>query len=87
MSGDDCEICHEHPVDCRCFTSGFENLTWIKWDDLAPPKDVKGILIRFEDNKIFTDAHYYSERFPKNIKPVEWTFMERTNHLKRSVKC
>ncbi len=39
---------------------------WIEWDFLPPPQDVKGILIKFDDGKIWTDAHFYASAEYKN---------------------
>ena len=65
---------------------------WVKWDYLTPPPDVQGIFIRFENGEIWSDKHYYgSEEYRKKIcgdsKPIEWTFMERTDPTKKSVQC
>ncbi len=65
---------------------------WIKWDILQPPKDVKGILIKFNNGKIWTDLHYYgSNEYKKktigNSIPISWTFMERNNSYDKSVQC
>ena len=65
---------------------------WIKWEHLVPPKDVKGIFIRFDNEQIWTDAHFYGSPEYKaktigNAKPVSWTFMERRNTNEKSVQC
>lgn len=65
---------------------------WIKWEHLVPPKDVKGIFIRFDNEQIWTDAHFYGSPEYKaktigNAKPVSWTFMERRNPNEKSVQC
>ncbi len=64
---------------------------WIEWDFLPPPQDVKGILIKFDDGKIWTDAHFYASaeyknKTVRNSRPIEWTFMDRRNN-ERSIKC
>jgi len=64
---------------------------WIKWEFLKPPKDVKGIFIKFDNDQIWTDAHYYgSDEYRKktvgDALPVSWTFMERGNS-NHSIQC
>lgn len=66
---------------------------WIKWKDLEPPKDIKGIFIKFDDDRIWTDAHYwgsdeYRIKTVGDAKPVSWTFMERLPPTKmRHPRC
>lgn len=68
-----------------------EDKVWIKWDVMAPPEDIKGYFIKFDDGKIWTDAHYFGSKDFKakscgKANPVEWTFMER-QRLEKSIKC
>jgi len=63
---------------------------WIKWDDLTPPEDVKGIFIKFDNDQIWTDAHFrgsdgYRTKVMGNAKPIAWTFMERSDPGKKSI--
>ena len=65
---------------------------WIKWKDLEPPKDVKGIFIKFDDDRIWTDAHYwgsdeYRIKTVGDAKPVSWTFMDRSPPKGSSKQC
>jgi len=65
---------------------------WIKWSYLVPPKDVKGIFIRFDNDQIWTDEHFYGrdeyrQKTCGDAKPIEWTFMERSNSKEKSVRC
>ncbi len=67
------------------------NKNWINWNFLTPPKDVKGIFIKFDDEKIWTNAHFYGSQEYKNktigdATPLNWTFMDRSNN-KSSIKC
>lgn len=65
---------------------------WIKWEVLEPPRDIKGIFIRFDDDRIWTDAHFFgSDEYKKktcgDAKPVSWTFMERRPKNDKSMQC
>ena len=63
---------------------------WVKWKDLQPPKGVKGILIRFDNGRVWTDAHYYGyDEYRKktvgDAMPVSWTFMDRKDPSEKSI--
>ncbi len=56
-------------------------MNWVEWDFLTPPRDIKGIFIRLEDGKIYTDEEFYRSGETFDIKPIEWSFIERKRCL------
>jgi hypothetical protein len=64
-------------------------MDWIKWEEHPVPKDVRGILIKYSDGKIFSDRYNEdgSRKFYENSTPMEWKFMERTSPDQKSVQC
>jgi hypothetical protein len=65
---------------------------WIKWEVLKPPRDIQGIFIRFDDERIWTGAHFfgsdeYRAKTCGDAKPVSWTFKERKDSSDKSVQC
>lgn len=68
------------------------NKNWIDWNFLSPPKDVKGIFIKFSDDKIWTDSQFYGSAEYKNKTignaiPIQWTFIDRRNENAKSIRC
>jgi len=65
---------------------------WIKWDILVPPRDVKGIFIKFDNDQIWTDVHFYGsdeyrEKTVGDAKPIAWTFIKRRDPNEKSIQC
>jgi hypothetical protein len=65
---------------------------WIDWENFTPPKDVRGIFIKFDSGQVWTDAHFYGSNEYKsktigNAKPIGWKFMQRSDPNKKSIQA
>ena len=84
------EGCGNRDFNYSYFPIWEEQIHWVKWKDLQPPKGVKGILIRFDNGRVWTDAHYYGyDEYRKktvgDAMPVSWTFMDRKDPSEKSI--
>jgi hypothetical protein len=63
------------------------NDNWIDWKTHPVPRDIRGLIFKYQDGSIFSDRYNpdKTRKFYLDQEPIAWQFMERSDSTKKSV--